>query len=270
MTELLPRSEFGPVLRDWRQRRRRSQLALASDAGVSQRHISFLETGRSNPSREMVVHLGVVLDLPLRDRNAMLLAAGFAPVYAERSLDDPDLASVRRALEMMLEAHDPFPAYIIDRHWNLALANEAAHRLIARMPPSVQEHAGNVMHLVCHPDGLRTISPQWRDAAAVILRRLQSEVSSHPNDQGLVDLLADALDYPGVPDRRELGAAPSVNDVLIPLTVDLDGTTFEFFTTIAALMGPVDVTLEELRLETLLPANTATETALRQLQRHAT
>lgn len=267
MTDLLPRTDFGPVLREWRVRRHRSQLELAVEAGVSQRHISYLETGRSNPSREMVVHLGLVLEVPLRDRNAMLVAAGFAPVYSERSLDDPELADVRRALETMLEAHDPFPAYLVDRQWNLVTANEAAGRVIARLPAAAQRFAGNVLRLVCHPDGLRTVSPQWEDVAAVTLRRLQSEVAATPTDDALVALLNEALDYPGVPDVRALATVPSHNDVLIPLTIEVDGHRLSLFTTITALMSPVDVTLEELRLEALLPADAATDDALRAMAR---
>lgn len=265
MSDVLTHDDFGHVLRDWRSRRSRSQLALASEAGVSQRHISFLETGRSNPSREMVIHLGVVLDVPLRDRNAMLVSAGFAPVYAERSIDDPDLADIRHALETMLRAHEPFPAYVIDRHWNLSLANDAAGRLIATLPPSAQLHAGNILRLTMHPDGLRQVTANWEEAAAAVIRRLHREVVENPGDTALADLLDEAMAYPGAPSARQLAEVPSAHDLLIPLTLEQQGVRLSFFTTIATLATPVDITLQELRLETLLPADADTEAALRAL-----
>lgn len=265
MTDALPRVEFGPVLKEWRNRRRRSQLTLAGDAGVSQRHISFLETGRAKPSREMVVHLGHVLEVPLRERNAMLTAAGFAPVYAERSLDDPELAAVRESIQSLLDAHDPFPAYLVDRGWNMMLANAAAGRLIGLLPETVQQLAGNLLRLVCHPNGLRQVSPTWLGPAGVMLRRLESELAAHPNDEVLAALAAEVFDYPDVPDSRALATVPPSDEVLVPLTIALDEGELSFYTTITSLMGPVDITLEEVRLETLLPADRSTADALRQL-----
>lgn len=265
MTDLAVRSEFGTALKEWRSRRRLSQLALATDAGVSQRHISFMETGRAKPSREMVVHLGAVLDVPLRDRNAMLASAGFAPVYSARSLDDPELAEVRAAFDQMLQAHNPFPAYIVDRAWNLTLTNESALRLVGRLPRGVQEQAGNVVRLVCHPDGLRTVSTDWTAAASVVLRRLRGEVAAHPHVPELAALLDEAMSWPDAPDSHSLGAIPSAGDVLIPLQMVVDGRPLSFFTTITSVMGPVDVTLEELRLETLLPADDVTSSFVQQM-----
>ena len=261
MTDVITRDSFGDVLRTWRARRHHSQLTLASEAGVSQRHISFLETGRSKPSREMVTHLGLVLDVPLRDRNAMLIAAGFAPVYAERNIDHPDLADVRRAIELMLSAHNPFPAYVIDRHWNLVLANDAAGSLMMALPEPAQLVATNLARLVLHPDGLRSVCRNWGAVAAVTLLRLDREVVDSPADLGLAELLDELRSYPGLPD--DLSAVPSSHELLVPLEVEQDGRTLSFFTTIATLAAPADITLEELRLETLLPANTETEAALR-------
>lgn len=254
---------FGDVLRSWRQRRSCSQLALAAEAGVSQRHISFLETGRSNPSREMVVHLGVALEVPLRDRNAMLIAAGYAPVYAERSLGDDDLADIRRAIEMMLTAHEPFPAYVIDRHWNVVLTNEAASRLVLGLMPSAAAHATNIARLVLHPDGLRSATDNWRELAAATVLRLEREASERPDDDGLRELLDEVSRYPDMPDRRSLSLVPKAHEVLIPVRVTLGGQPASFFTTIATLASPTDVTLQELRIETLLPADAETEQFLR-------
>lgn len=266
MTDVMTRDEFGDVLRSWRGRRNHSQLHLAGAAGVSQRHISFLETGRSRPSREMVMHLGLVLDMPLRDRNGMLIAAGFAPVYPERSIDDPDMADIRRALEAMLRAHDPFPAYVIDRHWNLVMANSAAGAMIATLPSEAQAHAGNLARLMLHPDGLRTTVENWRDAAASTLLRLDREADESPGDHELLALVDEMRSYPDLPGERELSRVPSVHEMVLPLRLRLGDELLSFFTTIATLASPSDITLQELRLETLLPADQATEAVLHALR----
>lgn len=270
MSDVLTRDDFGGVLKNWRSRRNQSQLHLAGAAGVSQRHISFLETGRSNPSREMVMHLGLVLDVPLRDRNAMLIAAGFAPVYPERSIDHPELADIRRALDAMLNAHDPYPAYVIDRHWNMVLANGAAAALIGSLPPETQAHAGNLAKFALHPDGLRMSIENWNEAAAATLLRLEREVDEAPGDSELRAILDEVRTYPDLPTDRELARVPSTHALLLPLKVNLDGQSLSFFTTIATLASPIDITLQELRLETLLPANAATEKALRDRRAAAT
>jgi len=262
MTEVLTHDEFGDVLRFWRRRRSHSQLDLASAAGVSQRHISFLETGRSRPSREMVMHLGLVLDMTLRDRNAMLIAAGFAPVFPERSIDDPALADIRRALDTMLEAHDPFPAYVVDRHWNLVMANQAAGHLIAALPPAAHEHATNMAHLVLHPNGLRTVARNWDVIAASALLRLEREADESPADHEFTALLDLVRSYPGLPSDRARSRVPSAHELLLPVEVTLDDQELSLFTTIATLGSPADITLQELKLETLLPADRVTEAAL--------
>lgn len=262
MTAVAHRRDFGQALRTWRTRRHRSQLTLASEAGVSQRHISFLETGKSQPSREMVVHLSSVLDVPLRDRNAMLVSAGYAPVYPERSIDHPDLSDIRTAITAMLEAHNPFPAYVINRHWDLLIANDAAVALLARLPPQTQALASNVLKLVLHPDGLRGVSQQWEPVAAATLQRLEREVEEQPMNDDLRSLLDEVSDYPGLPSSTTMAALPVSHNVLIPLTVTAGGMTLSFYTAISTLVAPTDVTLEELRLETLLPADESTRTAL--------
>lgn len=230
---------------------------------MSQRHISFLETGRSKPSREMVVHLGLVLDVPLRDRNAMLVSAGFAPVYSERTIDHPDLVDIRNALELMLKAHNPFPAYVIDRTWNLVLANDAALNMIAAIPASAQAHSGNAARLLLHPDGVRNITSNWNEAAAAVLLRLEREAAESPADLALAELLAEMRSYPDLPDERALSSVPTTHELLVPLNMTLGGEELSFFTTIATLASPSDITLEELRIETLLPANAKTEAVLR-------
>lgn len=269
MANVLVQDDFGSVLRDWRTRRNRSQLALATEAGVSQRHISFLETGRSKPSREMVIHLGLVLDVPLRDRNAMLVAAGFAPAYTERSIDDPDVADIRRALQLMLQAHNPFPAYVMDRHWNVVMLNDAAARLVASFPPEAQALAGNLLHLTMYPNGIRSVLNNWGEAAAAAIRRLAREVADAPADLELAILYDDIRSQPGAPTDQDMAAVPGAHDLLVPLDMTLGDHRLSLFTTIATLGSPNDVTMEELRLETLLPANTETEEALRAMAKLA-
>jgi len=266
MTGVISRDDFGDSLRQWRGRRNQSQLALAAVAGVSQRHISFLETGRSQPSREMVMHLGLVLDVPLRDRNAMLMAAGYAPVYAERSIDDPELVDIRRALETMLNAHDPYPAYVIDGTWNLVMANPAAATLIAELPANAQAHSTNLARLVLHPEGLRSVLENWREVAATTLLRLEREADESPGDEALRALIDEIRQYPDLPNDRELSRVPAAHELVVPFTMSLDDQTLSFFTTIATLASPSDITLQELRFETLLPANPETEAALHELR----
>ena len=209
------------------------------------------------------MHLGTVLDVPLRDRNAMLIAAGFAPVYPERSIDHPDLADIRRALEAMLDAHDPFPAYVVDRHWNLVMANSAATMMIGILPPESQLLAGNMAHLMLHPDGLRNSVANWEDAAAAVLLRLGHEADDAPGDPELRALLDEVTNYPGVPTDTALTQVPATHELLLPIRLRWQDDVLSFFTTIATLASPSDITLQELRLETLLPANAATEAALR-------
>jgi len=266
MTAAVAPQEFGHVLRSWRARRSRSQLALAGEAGVSQRHISFLETGRSRPSREMVVHLGIVLDLPLREQNTMLVAAGFAPIHPERTIDDPALDDIRRAIELMLAAHDPFPAYVLDRHWNLVLANNAATNLIMTLPASAQTLASNAARLMLHPDGIRTVTEDFVVPAAAIMRRLEREAHESPGDADLEALVTEVRSYPGVPTGKVFDEAPLSHDLVMPLRLRVEGQALSFFSTIATLASPGDITLQELRLETLLPADAATEAALFELR----
>ncbi len=265
MTSALP---FGDALRHWRTARRRSQLELANAADVSQRHLSFLETGRSRPSREMVVHLAIALNLGLRDRNALLVSAGFAPAYTESALDSPDLDEVRGVLQQLLDAHGPFPAYVVDRQWDLVLANEAAMALTALFDPNrlITRVGPNVMRLLLHPDGARHAIANWPEVAEYTLRRLVREVVDRPGDTAAAALLAEVVGYEGVPDPDATPALPTGDELLIPVVVDLpSGDRVRLFTTIATIGAPFDITLEELRIETLLPADAASADLLRRL-----
>lgn len=257
---------FGDELRRWREARRLSQLALASEADVSQRHLSFLENGKSKPSREMVLHLGRSLDLSLRDQNALLTAAGFSPEYAERGMDDPDLDEVRHTLEAVLAAHGHIPAYVIDRGWDLVLANPAAIGLsaLAGIDPPL-DVAANVMRTCFHPDGVRAKIVDWERFASALLHRLEREMVHRPFDDRLAELLAEARSYPGVADLPERAPLPTGNDLMLPMQVRTDHGVLRFISMIATIGEPFDVTLEELRIETLLPADRFTEDALRSM-----
>lgn len=257
----------GEVLRRWRTARRMSQLELSATAGVSQRHLSFLETGRAAPSREMIIHLATVLDVPLRERNVWLNAAGFAAVYSERDLDEPALDQVRHVLELLLEAHRPFPAYVIDRSWNLVMTNPPASALTALLvsPEDAPLFGGNIMRLFMHPAGLRTYVVNWEASSAALLHRCERELAERPGDEPLTALLEEVRAYPGVSELRERAALPSGADLLVSLHLRTPAGELRLLTTIATIGAPFDVTLEELRLETLLPADAATEEALRKL-----
>ena len=255
---------FGDELRRWREARRLSQLALASDADVSQRHLSFLETGKSKPSREMVLHLGRAMDLSLRDQNSLLVTAGFSAEYSERGLDDPDLDEVRHVLEVVLAAHGHIPAYVIDRGWDLVLANPASLSVaaLAGVDPPL-EVATNVMRTCFHPDGLRSKVSDWERFATVLLHRLEREIVDRPFDERIAALLTEARSYPGVADLPARAPLPTGNDLMVPLQLETEHGTLRFISMIATIGAPFDVTLEELRIETLLPADRQTETVLR-------
>lgn len=252
---------IGALLREWRQRRRLSQLDLALDAELSARHLSFLETGRARPSREMVLRLAERLEIPLRERNMLLTAAGFAPVFRERRLDDPALKAARQAVDLVLAAHEPFPAIAVDRHWTLVASNNAAMRLLAGIAPALLQPPVNVLRLSLHPDGLakRVVNfAQWR---AHLLERLRRQVELTA-DRGLADLLAELRGYPAA-DDRQARAEPDYAGVVVPLELMTDAGTLAFFSTTTVFGTPVDITLSELALEAFFPADAATAEALR-------
>jgi len=256
---------FADELKRWRLHRRYSQLQLAVESDVSQRHLSFLENGRSRPSPEMVEHLSIVLGVPLRARNALLNAAGFADAYSEEPLQGTTLAQIRGTLHTLVEAHNPYPAYIVDRTWNLLDANTAAANLSALLlgDDAALELAGNVLRLFLHPDGARRVVTNWPEAAAVLVERLAGECSQHPTDPEIRNLYDEVSSYPGVTPRSRNAATRS--GLLTPIEIDTGTISLRLYTTISSLAATNDITLEELRLETLLPADTETAEALRQL-----
>jgi transcriptional regulator with XRE-family HTH domain len=253
----------GELLRDWRVKRRMSQLDLAVEVGVSTRHLSFVETGRAAPSREMLLRLAEQLDVTLRGRNALLVAAGFAPMFRERALDDPQLATARNAVDTILKGHEPHPALAIDRHWNLLAANRAVTALLAGVDPALLQPPINVLRLSLHPRGFapRIVNlAEWR---AHLLHRVAQQIDAS-GDVELAKLLEELRGYPApaltthhVPD---VGAS-----VAVPFRLRVDGGELAFFSTTTVFGTPVDITLEELALECFFPADEATAAAMRAL-----
>ncbi|HEX6049586.1 MAG TPA: helix-turn-helix transcriptional regulator [Gemmatimonadaceae bacterium] len=256
-----PASAFGALLRSWRQRRRLSQLALALDADISQRHLSFVESGRAQPSRELVLLLADHLDVPLRDRNKLLLAAGYAPVFNERPLDNPAMDVVRGAVERVLQGHEPFPAIAVDRHWTLVASNSAIARWLVGVSPALLQPPVNVLRLSLHPEGLApriANLAQWRAHLLERLRR-QVEVSADPV---LEELLAELRGY-AAPAREGSASVvraiePADNGVFIPLQFATDQGIMSFISTTTVFGTPVDVTVSELALECFFPADAFT------------
>jgi transcriptional regulator with XRE-family HTH domain len=259
----------GDLLREWRQRRRLSQLDLALEAEISTRHLSFVESGRAQPSREMVMHLAERLEVPLRERNVLLVAAGFAPVFRERPLADPALASAREAVDLVLKGHEPYPALTVDRHWTMLAANAAVTPLIAGADPSLLVPPVNVLRLSLHPKGLApriANLAEWRMHLLERLRR-QVDVSADPV---LVALLAELRGYPAPGTvSRTAATHGQLAGVVVPVQFVTQSGTLSFFSTTTVFGTPLDITLSELALEALFPADTATAEALRSLARPA-
>lgn len=259
-------SSFGTALKTWRKLRRMSQLELATITEVSQRHLSFLETGRSRPSREMVIHLALALDVPLRQQNELLATAGYVGEYPETGLNEPALDQVRHVLELVLQSHEPFPAIVVDRGWDVVLANQAATRLTATLvnPMGSAISGGiNALKLILHPDGVRRHVVNWGQVAGAALRRLEREIASRPTDEVLLSLHNEVMSYPGVAALGSTPAEAQPGDLLVPFHYRVGAHDLRLFSTIATLGEAHDVTLAELRLETFFAADAASETLLR-------
>jgi transcriptional regulator with XRE-family HTH domain len=259
--QTLPRTA-GDHLKHWRQQRRLSQLDLALDAEISARHLSFIETGRASPSRDMLLRLAEKLEMPLRARNHLLLAGGFAPLYAESGLDDPSMGAVRTAIAALLTAQEPFPALAIDRHWQMVMANATVAPLIGKVAPHLMAGPVNVLRLSLHPEGLATRIlnlAAWRHH---LLERLRHQIAE-TGDPILAALLAELDSYPA----PEMDDAPISADgvIAVPLRLQTDAGVLSFLSTTMVFGTPRDVTLSELAIESLLPADAATAAALRKL-----
>ncbi|HEX2384764.1 MAG TPA: helix-turn-helix transcriptional regulator [Acidimicrobiales bacterium] len=260
VTSSVPR--VGDLLRDWRQRRRISQLDLALEAEVSARHLSFVETGRSRPSRELVLHLAEHLDVPLRERNSLLLAAGYAPSYRARSLDTDELEPVRQAIDKILKGHEPFPAVVVDRGWNVVSANSALLSLLgAAVSPGLLEPPANALRIALHPDGLAPHIENFTEYADHLLARLDRQASMIGSDE-LRELARELRSYPGVP-GGSVNHENASERLFAPLVLRLQpGPRLTFFSTIATFGTALDVTVAELAIEQFFPADAATAAAL--------
>lgn len=245
----------GELLRDWRLRRHLSQLALAGLADVSARHLSYLETGRAQPSREMLLRLADRLQVPLRERNALFLAAGFAPMYKERSLDDPALQAARRALDLVLKGHEPSPALAVDRHWNLVAMNRAAPLLLQGVATHLLQPPVNVMRVALSPDGLCERILNLAQIRHHLLARLQAQIAVS-NDAGLVALHAELQAHAGGDSPGELGIDHP--GVMLPLQLQAGDQVLSFFSTLTVFGSPLEITLSELAVEAFFPADEET------------
>jgi transcriptional regulator with XRE-family HTH domain len=262
MNEVRERPPVGTLLRDWRQRRRLSQLDLALDAGVSARHLSFVETGRSKPSSEMLLHLAEQLQVPLRDRNQLLLAAGYAPVFGQRALDDPDMQPVREAIELVLGGHEPYPALLVDQHWEMVAANRGVALITEGVAPDLLEPPVNALRVALHPEGMapRILNlAEWR---AHLLERLARQIAV-TGDQALANLYAELAAYPAPPLESNGGRHSVANDIVVSLRLDGGGRELSFFSTVTTFGTAVDITVAELAIESFFPADPATAEYLR-------
>jgi transcriptional regulator with XRE-family HTH domain len=257
-------NRVGALLRDWRRRRRRSQLDLALDAGISTRHLSFVETGRAKPSAAMLLRLADELEVPLRDRNQLLLAAGYAPEYGERSLEDAELAPIRDALGRVLAGHEPYPALAVDRGWNLIASNAALGPLLEGVAPELLEPPANTIRIALHPDGMapRVLNlGEWR---AHLLHRLD-RVAALTGDPRVIELRDEAVGYPGDADP---GPPPASGEVMVGLRLASDASEtgeLSFFSTITTFGTALDITVAELSIEAFFPADATTARALVEL-----
>ena len=255
---------FPRLLRDWRQRRRMSQLDLALESGVSQRHVSFLESGRANPSRSMILQLSETLGVPLRDRNHWLTSAGFAPLFKTRALDDPQMGQVMSAVHMMLTAHEPFPALALDRAWNIRMSNPSFDRMIGLLGDDIWDRVGgsqrNLMRLFFHPHGIRPFVTNWAAVGPLIWQRARREAEELAGSEmkAVLDNLMPLQDADILWSAAEAALVP-----VMPFNMQIGDLRISMFTVIATFGTAQDVTADELRIETLFPADPATEALFR-------
>lgn len=251
-------------MREWRQRRRMTQLDLALEADISAKHLSFLETGRAQPSREMVLNLAERLEMPLRERNGLLVAAGFAPVFSERTLSDPTLAKAREAVELVLKGHEPFPAVAVDRHWNVVSANKPIGVLIASISQELSKPPLNIMRISLHPGGLASQIVNFHEVRAHLIARLKRQIELS-GDAQLAELLREISAYPK-PSRSVVPIREgNADDVVIKTILDTPVGRLSLFSTMTIFGSPVDVTLSELAIESFFPADSETAAILQKI-----
>ena len=256
--------ELGRLLRHWRDIRGKSQIELSLDTDVSQRHLSFIESGRSAPSRQILINIAQALDVPFRDRNELLMAAGFAPVYKEDAWNAEEMRSVTRALERILLHHEPFPAVVMDRYWNVLMRNtSAAHFFGAFIDLEARPEPRNMLHLMFDPAGMRPFLVNWKEASQALIQRIHREAVGRTLDERTRELLMSLLAYPDVdPTLRTIGALGSQPTLpMVPLSFQKDGQVLRYFSMITTVGTPQTITTQELRIESMFPADEATEDA---------
>jgi transcriptional regulator with XRE-family HTH domain len=254
----------GDHLREWRLRRRMSQLDLACEAEVSSRHLSFVETGRSQPSRDMILRLAERLEVPMRERNVLLVAGGYAPVFPERSLDAPELASAKAALDILLEGMKPYPAFAVDRHWNIVASNSALPQLYDGVDPVLMARPVNALRLSLHPRGLGPRIVNFAEWHAHVVDRLRHQIDLTA-DAGLIELLDEVRGYGRAQPGRPRPAPAAAPQMIVPFRVMIGDEVASFFTTTMVFGTPVEVTLSELALESFFPADAATVALVKRL-----
>ncbi|WP_426442710.1 helix-turn-helix domain-containing protein [Bradyrhizobium genosp. P] len=266
----MSQQDFAASLRWWRQRKSHSQLELAGRAGISQRHLSFLELGRAAPSRDMVIRLAAALDVPLRQQNALLVAAGFAPVWRQTDLAAPELSQIRHALDFMLAQQEPFPAVVVDRHWNLLLANSGAGRLVEFLVgPLAPGVSVNLADALVAPDVLRPYLTNWTEVAGYFVRSVEADAAAD-GTAATAGLLKRLLAYDGVAAALAVPLGESAPGLVLPMLFCKSDVRLQLFTTIATLGIPQDITLQELRIESFFPMDEETTRIFREWSANAT
>jgi transcriptional regulator with XRE-family HTH domain len=244
--------ELGGLLRYWRQRRGKSQLDLSLDSGISQRHISFVESGRSIPSRELLLSLSRTLDIPLRERNELFLASGYAPVYIKSGWDTPEMGIVRTAIDRVLRQHEPHPAVVMDRYWNILRTNEAAPRFFSLfLDLASRKGPRNILHLMLDPEGMRPFIENWEEVACDLLQRVYREAVGHAIDKKTMELLDSLKKYPGM---KDLGLTRKGHLPVLPITFVKGTKRFSYFSMISTIGTPQCITAQEFRVECMFPA----------------
>jgi transcriptional regulator with XRE-family HTH domain len=246
--------ELGDLLRYWRQKRGKSQLDLSLDTGISQRHLSFVESGRSVPSRELLSIVSEALGIPLRERNVLLLASGYAPLYSESAWDAPEMAAVTQAVDRLLHQHEPHPALVLDRYWNVIRTNAAAPQFFASfIDLAARPRPRSLLHLMFDPEGMRPFIEHWEEVATGLLQRVRREALGHVIDEKTVSLLNDLNKYPGV---KDLSAVPKSQSPVLPITFVRGNERLSYFSLITTVGTPQCITAQELRIECMFPLAT--------------
>jgi transcriptional regulator with XRE-family HTH domain len=259
-------ADVGQRIRSWRSHRKLSQMELAGMANISARHLSFIETGRGKASPATLLSLASTLQIPLQEQNHLLLAAGFAPRYGEAPITDDKMTHVRNLVQMILKSHEPFPAFAINRSWDIVASNSAHSELLARMiNPRDQETIGNgnIMRLLFHPNGMRKHIVNWSQLSGFLMRSLQSQLLTYPGDQALVDLSTDIDGWTGNDDFGDGEYVMSVQDFAVPMTIRMQGHEISLVTTMLKFAVPMSATVEGLTIESFYPADAQSEAALR-------